>query len=172
MNDTVVVTAPDNYILYILYTINKKSIFLAGGITNCPDWQQEAIELFTTFKTPLVIFNPRQKNFDVNDPTASKKQIIWEYNCLKAVDAILFWFSEGSLNPIVLFEYGKELGRKRNNIFVGCHPNYPRLTDVIIQTYLERPNLMIDTTLNSLVCRLVDWVKTGEKNDTACPSSQ
>lgn len=36
-----------------------RSLYLAGGITRCPDWQQEMIHLLV--QTDLVIFNPREK---------------------------------------------------------------------------------------------------------------
>ena len=39
-----VITAIDED--YSIDTNNGVKIFLAGGITNCPDWQNEAIEFF------------------------------------------------------------------------------------------------------------------------------
>jgi hypothetical protein len=44
--------------------------------------------------------------------------------------------------PITLFEYGKVLKtHDHSRIFVGIHPDYPRLRDVVIQTELENPHL-------------------------------
>lgn len=124
----------------VKYYTGKLSIFLAGGITNCPDWQKEMVELLRDLD--IVIYNPRRKNFPIDDPDASYAQIKWEFEFLDRADMILFWFSSGSLNPIVLFEYGKWLMNTRNkevykNIIVGIDPEYARRQDVELQTYFE-----------------------------------
>ena len=52
---------------------NEKSIFLAGGISNCPDWQLTAstiLGLNMSIYENLVLINPRRKSFDVSDPSA------------------------------------------------------------------------------------------------------
>lgn len=122
------------------YYTGKVSLFLAGGITSCPDWQKEMVELLKDLD--IVIYNPRRENFPIEDPNAAYEQIEWEFETLDRVDMILFWFSRGSLNPIVLFEYGKWLMNTRNKenykpIFVGIDPEYKRRKDVEIQTQLE-----------------------------------
>jgi hypothetical protein len=123
-----------------IYRVGKLSIFLAGGITNCPDWQSEMVELLKDLD--VVIYNPRRKNFPIGDKNEAYKQIHWEFTELDRADLILFWFSRGSLNPIVLFEYGKWLMNTRNNmgykpLFIGIDPEYERRQDVMIQTELE-----------------------------------
>lgn len=124
-----------------IYNTGKVSIFLAGGITNCPDWQKEMVELLKDLD--IVIYNPRREDFPIGDPNAAYEQIKWEFETLDKVDMILFWFSKGSLNPIVLFEYGKWLMNTRNGevnykpLFVGIDPEYERKQDVMIQTELE-----------------------------------
>jgi len=122
------------------YYTGKLSVFLAGGITNCPNWQKEMVELLKDLD--IVIYNPRRENFPIEDPNAAYEQIKWEFETLDRVSTILFWFSRGSLNPIVLFEYGKWLMNLRNKenykpIFVGIDPEYERKRDVEIQTQLE-----------------------------------
>lgn len=128
------VEAPERY-----YT-GEVSLFLAGGITNCIDWQKEMVELLKDLD--IVIFNPRRKDFPIGDPDATFEQIKWEFEFLNRADMILFWFSRGSLNPIVLFEYGKWLMNTRNKlnykpIFVGIDPKYERKQDVELQTRFE-----------------------------------
>ena len=128
------VEAPERY-----YT-GEVGLFLAGGITNCPDWQQEMRELLKDLD--IVIFNPRRKDFPIGDPDAAFDQIKWEFEFLNRADMILFWFSRGSLNPIVLFEYGKWLMNTRNKtnykpIFVGIDLEYERKQDVELQTRFE-----------------------------------
>jgi hypothetical protein len=100
----------------------------------------------------------------MNDPNAAAEQIRWEYLCLRSCDGILFWFSRGSLNPIVLFEYGKELGRRgavqpRKKLFVGCDPEYSRKQDVRLQTMLEDSDIMIHSSLDLLAERVKEWAE-------------
>ena len=116
------------------------SIFLAGGITNCPDWQKEMVELLKDLN--ITIYNPRREHFPIDVAGEALRQIEWEFKFLDIADMILFWFSRGSLNPIVLFEYGKWLmntqSQKRYKpIFIGIDPEYSRRRDVEIQTMLE-----------------------------------
>lgn len=118
------------------YIPTAKSIFLAGGITGCPDWQKEASD-YILDKTSLNVYNPRRENFDINDPDASKEQIIWEFDHLKKADAILFWFPEThSTCPIALFELGRWLDCSTKTIFIGWSDKYSRAYDLHIQLKL------------------------------------
>lgn len=134
----------------------RKSIFLAGGITSCPDWQQEMVDLLRC--TELVLFNPRRKDFPINDPTAAVQQITWEHNHLKKADAILFWFPKETLCPIVLYELGA-WSMSDKLIFVGVHPSYQRRQDIEIQTRLVRPEVEIVYTLPLLALQVYHWIK-------------
>lgn len=136
-------TSPSHY----TPRIGEVSLFLGGGISNCPDWQKEMAEMLQD--TSYTIINPRRKNFPMNDPSASEKQIVWEFDHLQKSSMIMFWFPKETLCPITLFEYGKWIGRNRP-LFVGCHPEYPRLIDVQVQTALERPNQVVHTDLMQL----------------------
>jgi len=137
----------------------RHSLFLAGGITGCPDWQAELRQLLEPIEH-LVVFNPRRRNFPISDPSAAEAQIAWEYKWLSKANDVLFWFSRGSDNPIVLFEYGKELGRKGRpgfayrQLFVGCDPEYSRRKDVEIQTRLAARDIVIASSLKELVAQI------------------
>ena len=125
----------------------RRSLFLAGGITDCPDWQEAMVcQLFTT---DLVILNPRRKNFPIEDPNAAKEQIFWEYYCLKNSFAVSFWFCKETLCPIVLYELGKCCMMDKP-ILVGVHPEYKRRQDVEIQTNLIRPEIQIVYSIRAL----------------------
>lgn len=124
------------------------SVFLAGGITNCSDWRSHIIEGLKDLD--ITLFNPRRKNFPINDPSASKSQIKWEYKKLREADVVSFWFSEGSINPITLFEYGAALERAVP-VVIGTHPHYERRIDVEIQTFLQRPSILVHSTLDLLI---------------------
>lgn len=137
---SIIIESPNE--VYSLKNNENVKLFLAGGITNCPDWQTVMIEKLKDIPN-LTIYNPRRKDFPINDPNASEAQITWEYNHLKDADIVLFWFSRGSLNPIVLYELGM-WGCSRNRPFiVGVDPQYERKQDVIIQTQLALPDLEI-----------------------------
>ena len=130
---------------------NGFKIFLAGGITNCPDWQSDLIaKLRNITDIDLDIYNPRRKNFPINDPKASYEQILWEFEKLKNTDMIVFWFSRGSLNPIVLYELGMWGNSRDTSIIVGIDREYERRRDVMIQTNLARPELPIFGSLETI----------------------
>ena len=127
------------------------SLFLAGGITGCPDWQQEAVQLFQS--TEITLFNPRRKDFPINDPHAATEQIKWEHCYLRKADAILFWFPCETLCPIVLYELGA-WSMTSKPIFVGRDLDYQRKKDVEIQTKLTRPEVEVVGSLDALVAQV------------------
>jgi len=131
------------------------SIFLAGGITGCPNWQREVAVILES--TNLTLLNPRRKNFPIDDPGAALDQITWEFQHLRQADAILFWFPRETLCPIVLYELGAWSMRHIKPIFVGVHPDYKRKPDVEIQTRLVRPYIKIVYSLADLVHQVMVW---------------
>jgi len=134
----IIVTAPEEY--YGVEQNTRVKLFLAGGITNCPDWQSEIIKALET-EWKLIIYNPRRKNFPIEDPNASEKQIAWEYDKLSKADVICYWFAKGSVNPIVLYELGMWGNSRSKRIVIGYDKEYERKQDVIIQTQLARPEV-------------------------------
>ena len=124
-----------------------KAIFCAGGISNCPDWQSQIVELLKP--SPWIILNPRRANFSIDNPDAAQQQIAWEYRHLRLASAILFWFPQETLCPITLYELGA-WSMTDKLLFVGVHPNYPRRQDVEIQTGLVRPEIEIVYSLEEL----------------------
>ena len=141
--------------------INKEHLFLAGGISNCPDWQSEAIEILKNVKD-LIIFNPRRKNFDISDTNVSKQQIKWEFDRLAESTIVLFWFPKETLCPITLFEYGKCLQKYfhlystiLDKLYVGTHPEYARRFDIIEQTALEGKITVYDN-LSEMCTKIVE----------------
>lgn len=132
-------------------------IFLAGGISNCPDWQAEALRLLE--HTDLVVANPRRPEGLAHTGEEAKKQIEWEFANIKTAGIVLFWFPGTEfMQPITLFELGKQLGRGCQ-IVVGADPAFSRAFDVAVQTRLERPQLTVHSTLESTVEAAVDALK-------------
>jgi hypothetical protein len=137
------------------YTGNETSLFLAGGITGCPDWQKEMVERLKG--APLVLFNPRRASFPIEDKQAARAQIEWEHLHLRKATATSFWFPCETLNPIVLYELGA-WSMTNKKLFVGVHPDYRRIQDVYIQTALARPDVHIVTSLEELAQGIVSWI--------------
>ncbi len=132
------------------YEQTRHRLFLAGGITNCPDWQQELISNLRDIPD-LTILNPRRAGYDFNNPTIEREQITWEFHQLKNATAIAVWFSHGSLNPITLYELGIWVnGRPDIPAFIGIDPEYLRRNDVLIQTELARPDITPVFSLEAL----------------------
>ena len=78
-----VITAPKKYKL----AKDEVSVFLAGGITDCPPWQDEVLKQLEEYHCEkLVVFNPRRKHFPINSKLAAEEQIVWEFNALEAAD--------------------------------------------------------------------------------------
>lgn len=117
--------------------LNKKEdspiLFLAGGISNCPNWQDIAAEKLSSLN--IVLLNPRREAWD--DSIQDYEQIKWEFDAIQKSTHIIFWFTPDTTNPITLFEYGKELVKRNKVMYVGCHPDYVKKNDVYIQSQLE-----------------------------------
>jgi len=128
-----------------------KVVFLAGGITNCPDWQRTMAGLLKD--ADLTLLNPRRMDFPMGDPDAAIEQIKWEHDHLRMADAILFWFPCETICPIVLYELGA-WSMTDKPVFVGVHPDYGRRQDVEIQTNLVRPEVEITYSLEALAAQV------------------
>ncbi len=129
----------------------ERTLFMAGGITGCPDWQLELAALLAD--TEWALLNPRRRNFPQHDPAAVEAQIKWEHAHLRAASAILFWFPSETLCPITLYELGT-WSMTDKPLFLGIHPAYPRRLDVEIQTRLVRPEVDIVHSLAALAAQL------------------
>ena len=145
----------------------ERQVFMAGGITGCPDWQREMRDLLVN--ADATFYNPRRANFPIHDPDAARAQIEWEYKYLNQSDAILFWFPAETLCPIVLFELGAHAYDAETiyshgiskveykPLFVGVHPDYQRKQDVEIQLALKRPEIEIVSSLEELATQVKTW---------------
>jgi hypothetical protein len=136
------------------YTHVEPALFLAGGITQCPDWQTQAVCLLRQTGFNWVILNPRRR-FPPTDSVAVAEQTAWEYQHLQIARAILFWFpGSPSSQPIALYELGAcAAGNKP--IAVGADQSYPRRNDIVLQLSHARPRLIVRDTLTSVVTDIV-----------------
>jgi hypothetical protein len=140
------------------------SLFLAGGITGTEDWQQILIGSLSGNALPLVLLNPRRKNYPWHDPTAAEAQIAWEYRHLRQATGVVFWFPAESLCPIALFELGGRVLVPEQPLFVGTDPDYARRLDVEIQLKLARPEVTVVSDLAALGQQIQDWVTQRTRN--------
>ena len=138
------------------YETSDIPIFLAGGITGCPDWQGELIEMLSDQDDSVILVNPRRADFPMGDPDAGRIQIKWEFDMLHICPVFSMWFCSETIQPICLYELGRyvarwELGEKPRWITIGVDPDYERKFDVEIQSELICEDLSgnVATTLES-----------------------
>jgi hypothetical protein len=124
----------------------RPGIFLAGGISGVRDWQRDAVEGLRPAWP--AIYNPRRAVFPMGDDAEGARQIRWEFDHLALADAILFWFSFETAQPIVLYELGRWAASDKP-LAVGADPRYERRFDVVQQLALARPGLTVHADLES-----------------------
>lgn len=143
-----VITSPDP-------TLNTEyiSVFLAGGITKCDDWQADVIKELE-FDT-VSIFNPRRKEFDITNKSDSYSQIEWEFDRLEKADIFSMYFCNSeSVQPICMYELGRNIARMQckypndwmDRIVISVEEGYSRRLDVIAQVNLAAPKLFVETS--------------------------
>src|SRR5215207_2018861 len=92
----------------IKWTHGEPTIFLAGGITDCPNWQAEARAQIEEIAPLVHVLNPR-RSVDI-DWTDSREQIEWEFYAMAQAESRLFWFpASESHQAIALYELGRWL---------------------------------------------------------------
>jgi hypothetical protein len=128
-------------------------LFLAGGVSDAENWQQCLLRLLP--QGEYTVLNPRRFEFPVGDNIAEVQQIEWEVQHLRRATLAAFWFPPQTLCPIALFELGLCSASTRP-IVVGTDPNYARRLDVEVHLRLDRPDLMIATTLESLATQVAN----------------
>lgn len=143
------------------------SIFLAGGITACEDWQLIVRDLL--HGCPVVLLNPRRADFDVRNGDSAAEQVEWEYRHLHAADITLFWFPRcdprETVQPIALFELGAAIAEHRVDPFgrrfvVGVDDEYPRRLDIDLQLANALPYQPVHRYLADTVEAAVKFAST------------
>ena len=153
-----IITAPESYVM----KAGEISVFLAGGITNCHNWQADIISQLEEYHLDkLVIFNPRRDNFPIHDPSASYKQILWEFEALEKADIFSMYFTKGvSDQPICMYELGRNICKMqirkpidwKDRIVISVEEGYRRKNDVLIQTEFACGYLPINVDENEAIC--------------------
>jgi hypothetical protein len=134
-----IVRAPENI-------PDTADLFLAGGISGCPDWQEHAERRLVPVSGLLI--NPRR--YGHLAPEFEAEQVTWEHEALRASRAILFWFPKETLCPITLFELGA-WSMTNKPLFVAVHPEYQRRENVLSQLRLARPDVAVVDSLDEVL---------------------
>lgn len=121
-------------------------LFLAGGISGCPDWQEYAERRLAAVSGLLI--NPRR--YGHLAPEFEAEQVAWEHKALRVSRAILFWFPRETLCPITLFELGA-WSMTDKPLFVAVHPEYQRRENVLSQLRLARPDVGVVDSLDEVL---------------------
>jgi len=134
------------------------SLFIAGGISNCPWWQKDLVALLED--TNLVLLNPRRSEYNMANLNLEEDQIKWEHEHLKKATAYVFWFPRETVCPITLFELGAVTTPGGKRVFVGTHPDYSRKRDIRWQMILRRPEIDVVNSLEKLAGQIKEWCAT------------
>ena len=129
---------------------DKILIFLAGGITNCSNWQKTLIDIFSStlkekeYLLNILFINPRRKNsISFKNEEEIIKQIKWEFKYLNKCDLFTMFFDDTKLSdqPICFYELGKYLNQFQNiyknnyeeHIIISYKKGFKRSLDLKIQ---------------------------------------
>lgn len=141
-----IVTAPTTYDA----RINHTTIFLAGGISKCWEWQQaclDEIERLSKEKKVntdnMIIYNPRRPYFKPDAKVHEvNEQVRWEYYYLESCDIFSMYFCESeSTQPICMYELGRNVANRQRNkgcidrVVVSAEMGYSRYLDVALQLF-------------------------------------
>lgn len=147
-NKVTVITCPEDVELASYNLVFAIPVFLAGGITNCEEWQKTVINYFKEnwkHERGIIFLNPRRDSFDVTNPNATREQIEWEFKYLNTPHVLfsMYFSNSPSPQPICFYEMGRALGKvfeiddfdesRKNDVFVATHKDFHRKADVLIQ---------------------------------------
>lgn len=122
--------------------------FLAGGIADCKDWQNEVIKELSKYDLKhLVLFNPRMDHYDATKISTEDRanQIAWGFEQLEKMDIFSMYFCNStSVQPICMYELGRNLLSMQyrfpkdyeKRILITIENGYSRQFDVEIQSEL------------------------------------
>lgn len=147
-NKVTVVTCPEDVELASYNLVFAIPVFLAGGITNCEEWQKTVINYFKEnwkHERGIIFLNPRRDSFDVTNPNATREQIEWEFKYLNTPHVLfsMYFSNSSSPQPICFYEMGRALAKefeiddfdnsRINDVFIATHKDFHRKADVLIQ---------------------------------------
>jgi hypothetical protein len=129
-------------------------VFLAGGITDSPRWQDVAVEYFEKNANSVTICNPRRPRDFEDDAVEYERQVTWELDHLQAADLVLFWFPAAECR-ITRIELGLTLGRGQSMV-LGADPAFVnrRYLDLLAR----RVNIPLHARLEDALTATAQWL--------------
>ena len=141
-------------------TLAGPSVFLAGGITDSPLWQDDVINHLTATLDGIIIFNPRRPNFNPQRPNdfgdvavEYEQQVIWELDHIFAADLVLFWFPAAECR-ITRIEFGLVVGHNKP-VVVGADPQFRNYYYLTLLT--QRYNIPLHNQFDALLAATEAW---------------
>ena len=137
-----------------------KSMFLAGPVPRKEyelSWKNEALEILDSMGYNGVVYIPENRNPEQKEGNLDlQAQLDWEYTCMCACDAIVFWIPREMRSDFEMIglttnvEFGRFLNS--NKLFCGCPDEAPRMEylKLISRDKYEWHNTLEDT-LKSVV---------------------
>lgn len=146
---------------------DKILIFLAGGITNCSNWQDSLLENLKLilkekeYFQNLIFINPKRESsiLFINEEEIIK-QIKWEYKYLNQCDIFTMFFDDTKLSdqPICFYELGKYVNQFQNiyknnfeeHILISYKKGFRRTLDLKIQIDLASNSKIKPIEINEI----------------------
>lgn len=140
------------------------AVFLAGGITKCPNWHPHAVNVLRESGVPMVVLNPARKDFPIDDPDAGEAQVRWEqHHLLLPATITMLWFpaplEPQIVQPIAMFEFGQAINSRPGRLLVGASDQYPRQRDVHLMMKVHHPDTPVQVSLNGLLFATITRVR-------------
>jgi hypothetical protein len=134
--------------------IRGPSVFLAGGITGSPRWQDEVVAYFERAIDGITVCNPRRPRDFEDQADEYERQVTWELDHLLTADLALFWFPAAECR-ITRIELGLIIGGGRP-VVVGADPQFVSFR--YLSALTRRLNLPLHTSLDDLCEAARHWL--------------
>lgn len=141
-----------------------KSIFLAGPTSrslNMTEWRTQALEILKKLGYDGTVYIPQERSGNF-DPSTLEKQIDWEYKCMCACDAIIFWIPREMREDFEMIglttnvEFGRFLNS--NKLFCGSPKDAKKMDYLKI---ISKNKFNWHESLEELIKSTVDYLGDG-----------
>lgn len=126
------------------------TVFLAGGIVGCPDWQNQVMQGLSDLR--ILFFNPRHDK-DGKDIHFNSKVDQWVENWIIRTGLVAFWFCKETTQHKWIFQLGR-MSDKVKPIIVGLHPDYKFAQDIQNLFILSRVRARLVYNIEDLIDKI------------------
>lgn len=142
-----------------------RTIFLGGSIEmgKAVDWQKDFVQKAKEREGKLFwspydwnICNPRRDDWDNTwkqtiEDANFYQQVSWELTYLRRCNIKVFYFAEGTVSPITLFELG--LHSQDPNTYICAHPDYLRRGN--LEVYCHMYDKPLYSSLDEVISKII-----------------